>query len=176
MALDIRPVRPEEYEEAGRVTADAYREYVRPSDDADWVAYLDHIADIADRAGRTVVLVAVEDGRVLGTVTLELDRRVAEGKDHHEAEPLPRHQAHIRMLGVDPEARGRGVGRALMDECVRVARDHGKTLMTLHTTERMKSARRMYEGMGFVRGPDWRFSEDFSLMSYSMEIALPPPA
>ena len=168
MTLEIREVRPEEYEEAGRITADAYREYARGDD---WNAYLQHIADVADRAGRTRVLGAFEDGRLLGTLTLELDLRVEEGEEHMEGERLPPHEAHIRMLGVDPFAQGKGVGRALMDESIRVAREHGKTLMTLNTTERMAVAQKMYEGMGFVRQPDWKVSEDFSLLSYALELA-----
>jgi ribosomal protein S18 acetylase RimI-like enzyme len=168
VTLEIREVRPEEHEEAGRVTADAYREYARGDD---WNAYLEHIADVADRAGRTMVLGAFEDGILLGTLTLELDRRVEEGEDHTEGERLPPHEAHIRMLGVDPSAQGKGVGRALMDASIRIAREHGKTLMTLNTTERMAVAQKMYEGMGFVRQPDWNVSEDFSLLSYALELA-----
>jgi ribosomal protein S18 acetylase RimI-like enzyme len=168
MTLEIREVRPEEYEEAGRVTADAYREYARGDD---WDAYLARIADVAGRSDRTIVLCAFEDGTLLGTLTLELDRRVEEGEEHAEAERLPRHESHIRMLGVDPKAQGKGIGRALMDESIRIAREHGKTLMTLNTTDRMRSAQQMYEGMGFVRLSDWKVSEDFSLLSYALELA-----
>ena len=167
MTVEIREVRPEEYEEAGRVTADAYRPYARGDD---WDEYLKHIANVADRARRTTILAAFEDGRILGTVTLELDRRVEEGADHAEALRLPPDEAHIRMLGVDPSAQGRGIGRALMDESIRIAREHGKTLMTLHTTERMRAAQRMYERMGFLRKPDWKVSEDFSLLSYELAL------
>src|SRR6184192_60528 len=97
--IEIREVRPEEYEEAGRVTADAYRPYARGED---WMEYLKELADVADRAQRTMVLVVVEDGRILGTTTLELDRRVSEGEGHVEGQRLPAHEAHIRMLGVLP--------------------------------------------------------------------------
>ena len=165
--MEIREVRPEEYEEAGRVTADAYREYARGDD---WDEYLKHIANVADRARRTTILAAFEDGRILGTVTLELDRRVAEDEEHEEAQRLPPHEAHIRMLGVVPEAQGRGVGRALMDESIRIARERGKTLMTLHTTSRMTIAQRMYERMGFERLPDWPVNPDFTLLSYRLKL------
>jgi ribosomal protein S18 acetylase RimI-like enzyme len=167
MTVEIREVRPEEYEEAGRATADAYRAYARGDD---WTEYLQELADVADRARRTMVLVAVEYRRILGTTTLELDRRVSEGEDHLEAERLPAHEAHIRMLGVIPEAQGRGIGRALMDESIRIAREHGKTLMTLHTTSRMNVAQKMYEAMGFERLPDWQVGEDFTLLSYQLEL------
>ena len=169
--FEVREAAPKEYAEAGRVTSLAYREYVPPDDDGDWERYLEHVADVAERAGRTTVLVAVEDGRVLGSLTLELDRRVEEGEEHREGQPLAPDEAHVRMLGVDPAARGRGVGKALMTGSIRIAREHGKTVMTLNTTQRMKAAQRMYESMGFVREPDWNVSEDFVLLSYRLTLA-----
>ena len=60
--MEIREA-TEEFDEAGRVTAEAYREFIRPGDD-DWERYLRRIADVEERADRTTVLVAVEDGRV----------------------------------------------------------------------------------------------------------------
>ena len=84
---------------------------MRP-EDTDWQAYLARIADVAERAQRTVILIAVEDGLILGSATLELDQRT-EAEDG----PLDPQDAHIRMLGVDPTARGRGVGAGLMGAC-----------------------------------------------------------
>jgi hypothetical protein len=64
-------VRPDEYAEAGDVTALAYREYMSP-DDA-WAVYEGLLADVAGRAERALVLVAELDGAVAATATLELD-------------------------------------------------------------------------------------------------------
>ncbi len=131
MSIEVREASPEEYAEAGRVTAEAYREFVRPGDD-DWERYLLRIADVQARAGDTTIMVAIEDGRVLGSLTLELDGRVRDGD--HEHRPLDPGEAHIRMLGVDPAARARGVARALMAASEETARAVGKTFLTLHTT------------------------------------------
>jgi GNAT superfamily N-acetyltransferase len=164
MGIEIRPVRPDEYAAAGEVTRQAYMEFARPGE-VGWEGYLAQLGDVAGRAGRVHVLVAVEDGTILGTATLELDGRV----DHDEP-PLRPEEAHIRMVGVDPSARGRGIGKALMEACLAEARDHGKTLATLHTTRWMKTAQRMYEQMGFTRGPDRVFPDGFVLMSYSLPL------
>src|SRR5262245_15377063 len=165
MAIETRPARPEEYREAGRVTAGAYREYAGR---ASWDRYLETIADVEGRADRGLVLVAVEDGRILGSATLELDDRI------EEDEPaLPPHEAHIRMLGVDPNERGRGVARALMRECFDQAREAGRTRMSLHTTPRMTAAQAMYDSMGFERLPDRTFPDGFVLLTYARAI---PPA
>lgn len=164
--MEVREARPEEYVGAGKVTADAYREFVRPEDPGDWHAYLERIADVAERAGRTTIVVAVEDGRVLGSSTLEIDGRTEPDED----DPVPADEAHIRMLGVDPSARGRGVAKAIMAECIRLAREAGKTRMTLNTTQRMRAARHMYESLGFERGPDEVFPDGFVLLSYAKRI------
>jgi ribosomal protein S18 acetylase RimI-like enzyme len=162
MGIEVREARPGEYGEAGRVTAEAYREFVRPGE-SQWEEYLEHIADVAGRAGRTTILVAVEDGRILATATLELDGRVDEGEDGR----LAAGEAHIRMLGVSPAARSRGVARALMAHCESLAREHGKRVMTLHTTRRMPAAQRMYAALGYERRPDRILDDGFVLLSFS---------
>lgn len=161
MPIEVRPVRPDEHDEAGRVTALAYREFVRP-EDTEWREYLDRIADVSERASRTTVLVAVEDDRILGSATLELLGRTESDDD----EPLALDEAHIRMLGVHPDARRRGIARALMDACVDEARRAGRTRVTLNTTERMRAAQEMYASMGFERRPDRVFPDGFVLLVY----------
>jgi ribosomal protein S18 acetylase RimI-like enzyme len=166
--VEIREATSDEYAEAGRVTADAYREFVRPGDE-DWERYLLRIADVADRADRTTILVAVEDGLLLGSLTLELDARVRD-EGGEEQRPLDPEEAHIRMLGVDPAARARGVARALMAESEARARAAGKTFMTLRTTQRMKAAQAMYERLGYERTPNIVFPDGFVLLGYSKSL------
>jgi ribosomal protein S18 acetylase RimI-like enzyme len=168
MSIEVRRATPADYAEAGRITAEAYREFVRPGDD-DWERYLDRIADVAARADRTTILVAIEDGRVRGSLTLELDGRVRDDDDE-EHRPLEPREAHIRMLGVDPAARARGVARTLMAESETRARAAGKTFMTLHTTQRMKAAQAMYERLGYERMEDRVFPDGFVLLGYTKQL------
>jgi hypothetical protein len=69
MAIEVREATPDEYAEAGRVTAEAYREFVPNDDDGDWERYLARMADVAERAGRTRIMVAVDEGRIVGSRT-----------------------------------------------------------------------------------------------------------
>jgi len=141
--LEIRPVRPDEYAAAGAVTMDAYREFA-PQRSPEWAEYLVRIGDIAGRAGHTLVLIALLDGSIAGTATLELDHRVEADRD-----PPARDEAHLRMLGVDPGLRRRGIARRLVDACIDEARQHGRMRFTLETTERMVAAQALYRAMGF---------------------------
>ena len=111
MTIEIREARSDEHAQAGAVTADAYREFAHEGD-PDWQEYLVRLADVADRASRTTILVAVEDGRILGTATLELD-----GRTEQDDDPLRPHESHIRMLGVAPGRPRARVGRMMMEAC-----------------------------------------------------------
>ena len=59
----------------------------------------------------------------------------------------------IRALAVAPGARGLGVARMLVNECMRRAREAGANAIGLHTSPSMRDAIRLYESLGFTRDP-----------------------
>jgi ribosomal protein S18 acetylase RimI-like enzyme len=66
-------------------------------------------------------------------------------------------EAEFRMLAVDPTAQGRGVGRLLIDECLRRAAEAGREAVVICCRDFVTSAQRLYITMGFERVPerDW---------------------
>lgn len=91
---------------------------------------------------REACWVAEQDGVILGAVFLVQAR--TEGTDL----PLPE-TGQLRMLYVEPRARGMGIGHLLVDACIRHAREIGYARMTLWTNDILHAARRIYERAGF---------------------------
>ncbi len=66
---------------------------------------------------------------------------------------LDENTAELKRMYVDPQVRGQGVGRALVESLEREARALGVTRVVLETGTRLAPAIRMYEGLGYVRIP-----------------------
>jgi GNAT superfamily N-acetyltransferase len=149
----VRQATKDDYDEIARLTLAAYRALDT------WVGdeYALHLADVAIRAEaeNTVVLVAEEDlptrpvGQLLGSVTLTIG-----GGPYFEWRYGVDGDCGFRMLAVDPEVQGRGVGPRLVAECLDRARAAGCTRMAIGSTEWMTTAHRIYGRLGFRRAPE----------------------
>jgi ribosomal protein S18 acetylase RimI-like enzyme len=57
--------------------------------------------------------------------------------------------SYIRMVGINPNFRGNGIGEILMQHCINHAKKTNEKVIALHTSEFMNAARHLYEKMGF---------------------------
>jgi GNAT superfamily N-acetyltransferase len=78
--------------------------------------------------------IAEKDGEVVGSVFLTAKSRTT---------------AKLRLLYVEPAARGLGIGSRLVSECVRFARQAGYKKMVLWTQSELDAARHIYKQAGF---------------------------
>ena len=164
--IEVRRVRPEEYAEAGDVTASAWGP-LGSTDDQEWLSFRARVADVAGRDAVAAVYVATEGDRILGSVTLEMGDRIV---DEENPAPLAPDEAHVRVLGVAPAARRRAVGQILMSHCANVARQDGKVRLTLNTSVKNSSAQSFYEAIGYMRLTDLELEDGTILCSYELKL------
>ena len=137
----------EDKEKVRNLLVESYQEYkhsfVIPEI---WKEYLANIKSSVDNPDVNKILVAKSDQNILGTLQLFQSSEKAYAKPELEI-----YSPIIRLLGVHPHARGRGVAQALLTASVSYAKEKGAASLYLHSSDRMHQAIRLYEWFGFKR-------------------------
>jgi GNAT superfamily N-acetyltransferase len=162
VSVSIRDTGPEEHSELLELVLAAYSalgDFLE--DDYNFEADVVQLMDDPN----TQVIVAELDGQPAGTITFYPD-----GRSYDEG--VPADWSCLRTLAVLPSIQGRGVGRALMNECLDRARALGRTRMLLHTHHFMKAAIRLHESLGFTRAPelDYHYSPELTFIAYVLDL------
>jgi GNAT superfamily N-acetyltransferase len=128
------------------------------------------VADFAtdpDRPGRRGWIAELDGRRVGCVLCVPANDRDANGAA----------AAQLRILLVDPAARGHGIGARLVDECVGFARSAGYLRMKLWTNDPLVSARRIYLSRGFTlveEEPHHSYGADLVGQVYELDLLRSP--
>jgi putative acetyltransferase len=101
----------------------------------------DHLHELFSQTARSAYFVAELEGEVLG------------GGGIFPTEGLPTDTVELVKLYLLPPARGRGIGKALINQCLQAAQAAGYTRIYLETTEELTQAIPLYERLGFAYLP-----------------------
>jgi GNAT superfamily N-acetyltransferase len=147
MAVEVKRLTAAEAHEALDALAEILHDVVEGGDSVSFMdgfgvgdarAFYESLLPELER-GTRMLLAAYVDGELAGTVQLV-----------HAWPPNSQHRADVAKLLVHRRARGRGVGRVLMERLEDEARADGKTLLILDTVTG-RAADRLYERLGWAR-------------------------
>jgi ribosomal protein S18 acetylase RimI-like enzyme len=143
--MTIQPVSPSDLAELKRITVEGFDGTALEQNvekqlglvgghDWRWRKARDIDADYA--ANPAGLFVAKEDGKILGYITTILDREARKGR--------------IPNLAVDASARGRGIGRALIEHALAYFRREGLAFAMIETMINNPVGQHLYPSCGFV--------------------------
>ena len=107
----------------------------------------EQLAAVAEAQGNTLLIARDEQGAIVGTLTLMilLTPSATFG--------------FVEDVVVDEAVRGRGIGEALVRECLRLAAEQGARRVELHSGDQRQPAIRLYQRVGFKKFETnvWRY-------------------
>lgn len=124
----------------------SYQQYEEVFAAERWQRYVKELKAAVDHKDTDIFIIAKVAEQIIGTMQLFCTAKEA----YHEATLQIEHPI-IRFLAVHPQARGLGVAKRLLDQAVVYAKHQKATAISLHTTEMMTDAVRLYENYGFQR-------------------------
>lgn len=131
----------------------AYQEHSSKIPEGHWNVLKQSVLSDTDTQVNVERIVIEIDGEIVGSVALfpaktEAYKGLVEGEQDYP---------ELRMLAVSTAVRGKGVAKALVNECIRRTKVKGYAAMGLHTSDFMENAVKLYESLGFERLPQADF-------------------
>lgn len=139
--MQIRPFAKADADAVNAVALSAFAQYQGIYQD--WETLTRSVGSMSSLADHAELIVAEDGDHLVGAVAYCPPGSAPRAEFFAPEWPI------IRMLVVEPSARGKGVGRQLTDQCIERAQLAGATLISLHTSPAMAVALAMYLKMGF---------------------------
>ena len=158
----IREARLDELAEIEALVITAYREFQPLFPEKVWAAWMGNIRQVIQASAGVLLVAADDQGKLCGAVKFYPDAgQAALGS-------WPPGSASMRILAVHPNSRGQGLGKLLVQECLRRARALQVPAIYLYTGPFMQAARHIYESLGFERAPE--FDKDPGPIAYRLNL------
>lgn len=138
MTARSRDFRPTDRAAVQEIVFGVMREFGLTPDPEDTDADLSNVVDVYQASGGTFKVLETDDGRIVGCAGLC---------------PLSDTEVELRKMYLLPEARGRGLGRGLLEELIAIAKQKGFERIRLETASPLKDARQLYVAHGFEEQP-----------------------
>ena len=155
----LRKALPSEFEELGKLMVKVYSQvegFPKEKEQPNYYKMLYNIGELTNKP-ETELLVAVStDDKIAGGVVYFSDMQYYGSGGTATKE---KNSSGFRLLAVDPLTRGKGIGKFLVNACIKKAKHRKHSQVIIHSTKAMQAAWHMYETLGFKRSADLDFMQ-----------------
>ena len=153
----VRNAKPEEFEEIGKLMVSVYSQlegFPKQDEQPAYYTMLANIGDFTNKPETELLVAASRDDKIAGGIVYFNDMQYYGSGGTATKE---KDAAGFRLLAVDLNIRGKGIGKLLTNACIQKAKDKKLSQVIIHSTKAMQTAWKMYESMGFKRSEDLDF-------------------
>ena len=134
-----------------------FKNFINHTPTSSYNNILANVEQLADKANTQVLMALSADNQLLGgLVCFSGETNYAPANIANKV----RNNSGVRLLAIDANAKGLGIGRSLVRYCIDLAKSSEKREVILHTSKTLGSVWRMYERIGFKRSSDLDFYRD----------------
>ncbi|KAF2078851.1 GNAT family N-acetyltransferase [Flavobacterium sharifuzzamanii] len=155
----IRNAFPSEFEEIGKLLIHVYSQlegFPKENEQPNYYKMLANIGDFTKLPDTELLVATDEYSTILGAVVFFNDMQYYGSGGIATQE---KNAAGFRLLAVDANTRGKGIGKLLTQECIKKTTENHQNQLIIHSTLSMKTAWKMYENLGFKRSEDLDFMQ-----------------
>jgi GNAT superfamily N-acetyltransferase len=155
----VRNAKPSEFEGIGKLMVQVYsglEGFPNESEQPNYYKMLANVGELTNKPGTELLVAISSHDQISGAVVYFSDLKYSGVGGTAIKE---QNASGFRLLAVDHLARGQGIGKLLVNECIRKSKDKMLNQMVIHTTMAMQTAWRMYENLGFRRSEDLDFKQ-----------------
>lgn len=159
MQTTVRQAQPEEFRDIGRLMVKVYSAlegFPSQKEQPEYYRMLENIGEITNIPYTQLLVAVSSEGKIEGAVVYFSDMSSYGSGGTATSE---KNASGFRLLAVNPEVRGMGIGKLLTLACIEKAKEDNNQQLIIHSTEFMKVAWKMYEKMGFKRSEDLDFMQ-----------------
>ncbi|MBS1682534.1 MAG: GNAT family N-acetyltransferase [Bacteroidetes bacterium] len=167
----IRVAHPAEYKTLGQLIVSVYSQlegFPKPDEHPEYYKLMANIGDLAAKPEVELIVSVNSDKTILGGVVYFGDIKYYGSGGIATKE---KNAAGFRLLAVGKQVQQQGIGKLLINECIRKSREKKRSQLILHSTKVMQAAWPLYERLGFVRSQELDFLEsDFTVFGFRLTL------
>jgi GNAT superfamily N-acetyltransferase len=155
----VRNAKPIEFESVGKLMVQVFSQvegFPKQAEQPRFYKMLENVGELTKEPATEILVAISSEDNLVGAVVYFSDMKYYGSGGIATKE---QNAAGFRLLAVDQSARGHGISKLLVNECINKTKERKLPQVIIHSTKAMQIAWKMYENIGFKRSEDLDFMQ-----------------